>query len=63
MSLTLSPAGGTLVLLLGYLFQASYEDLCLVLLHPVMPCSVDIPGSWGELGEVEGGGGDCKREE
>lgn len=43
-SLALSPARGTLVLVLGCLLQPQYENWCLVSLHCVIPCSVDISG-------------------
>lgn len=43
-SLTLSPAFGTLFLLLGCLVQFWYEGLCLVFLWLVMLCSSDVLG-------------------
>lgn len=44
-SLTLLPDYGTFFLLLGFLIQPLYEVLFLVLLHLVMLCLFNIPGS------------------
>lgn len=46
-----SSAIGSLFLVLGGLTQHLCEDLCLVLLYPVKPCSVDIRRSLAFLSE------------
>ena len=60
MSVTRLPALGTLVLLLGCLSQPRDEDLGLVLLNLVMPCSITpLLFSEGKL-RRSGSGGDGK---